>query len=191
MILPSTLWASKSVDPSVDSSVWSSEYDEYFKKYAARYFGPSFDWRWFKAQAIAESGLNYKATSSSGARGLMQLIPSTYQDIRRDQSHFGELETPVWNVAAGIFYDRQIYRKWRDRPEQERLYLTFASYNAGYGRVLKALKRVKGDVKGWDQIKQYLPRETRAYVERIRRLMKNEPRPIRLVQLTGYLPVFD
>jgi hypothetical protein len=38
-----------------DELVGNRTYDRYFKQYAARYFGPDFDWRIFKAQAIAES----------------------------------------------------------------------------------------------------------------------------------------
>jgi len=177
--------------PLVDSPRWSSAYDGHFQKFSERYFGPNFDWRWFKAQAIAESGLNRHATSTSNARGLMQLIPSTYQDIAEEQSHFGELENPLWNVAAGIYYDRMLFRKLSELPEQDRLYLTFASYNAGYARVRRAIKRVEGTVYHWDQVKRYLPSETRAYVARIRKLMEVQTTPLRLVQLTSYFPAED
>jgi len=30
-----------------------TQYDRYFSKYSKRNFGPNFDWRYFKAQAIA------------------------------------------------------------------------------------------------------------------------------------------
>ncbi len=170
----------------LSDSRWSVEFDEAFQKYAARYFGPGFDWRWFKAQAIAESGLNPQAVSQAGARGLMQLLPSTYGDIRREQSHFGELGEPRWNIAGGIYYDRMLFRKWSDLPEQERLYFALASYNAGYARIRRAYNRTPGEVKGWEQVKHHVPAETRGYVARIRRLMGEEVTPLRLVQLTGY-----
>jgi soluble lytic murein transglycosylase-like protein len=51
----------------------SERYDPTFRKYTKRYFGPAFDWRLFKAQAIAESNLNVGARSPVGARGIMQL----------------------------------------------------------------------------------------------------------------------
>ncbi|MBP6775074.1 MAG: transglycosylase SLT domain-containing protein, partial [Gemmatimonadaceae bacterium] len=57
----------------------ASTYDPIFRKYSKRYFSVAFDWRHFKAQAMAESDLNPKARSRVGARGLMQLMPSTYQ----------------------------------------------------------------------------------------------------------------
>jgi len=37
------------------------KYDPVFKKYSKRYFGPAFDWKYFKAQGFAESGLNANA----------------------------------------------------------------------------------------------------------------------------------
>ena len=62
---------------------WTNEYDHHFRKYSKRYFGPQKDWRWFKAQAIAESSLNPKARSKAGAIGLMQIMPSTMAEINK------------------------------------------------------------------------------------------------------------
>ena len=50
------------------------KYDKYFSKYSKRYFGPNFDWFYFKAQAIAESRLKANAKSRVGALGVMQII---------------------------------------------------------------------------------------------------------------------
>ncbi len=156
---------------SVHSRYWTDKYDHHFKKYTKRYFGPFFDWHWFKAQAIAESGLNNKAKSHMGAVGLMQILPSTFHDINKRNPHFYELNTPRWNIAAGIYYDRTLYRRFNNSSTQDKLYKTFASYNAGYGRILNAEKRVNTKTKHWKKVKLYLPRETRGYVHRIRGLM--------------------
>src|SRR5919201_1404990 len=53
-----------------------ARYDGVFRKYTKRYFGAGFDWRYFKAQGMAESQLNPTARSWVGARGIMQLMPS-------------------------------------------------------------------------------------------------------------------
>ena len=48
-----------------------TEFDRHFSKYSKRYFGPAFDWRYFKAQAIAESRLQEDARSEAGAVGVI------------------------------------------------------------------------------------------------------------------------
>jgi membrane-bound lytic murein transglycosylase F len=156
---------------------WTDNYDRYFKKYAKHYFGPGFDWRWFKAQGIAESGLDPAARSAAGAKGIMQIMPGTFAEIRKDNPHFQNIEDPHWNIAAAIYYDRKLYRRWLKRlPKEERLDFTFASYNAGYSRVRRAFERVaEADrVKQWEQIAPLVPPETRRYVDRIQGLMQVE-----------------
>ncbi len=157
----------------VDLSRVQTEYDAYFRKYTKRYFGPHFDWRWFKAQAIAESRLDPAVKSPVGAVGIMQIMPATFAEIKKLNPHFERLEDPRWNIAAGIFYDRQLYRKWRrPLPGLERLFLTFASYNAGYGGVLKAVKRTGKQAPTWPEVEPHLPGQTRSYVSQIHRLVK-------------------
>ena len=151
-------------------SSWSTEYDQYFRKYAKRYFGPNVDWQWFKAQGIAESALRDNANSPAGAKGIMQILPSTFEEIREKNPQFVNIDEPRWNIAAGIYYDRYLYRKITDIDSFEnRLYLTFAGYNAGYGGVLRAIKRAQQprEEAEWRQLKQHLPQETQGYVSRI------------------------
>jgi len=158
-------------DYPVHSDKWTDEYDRHFRKYSKRYFGPLFDWHWFKAQAIAESGLNADAVSHVGAVGLMQIMPDTFKEINDKNPHFAEVDKPRWNIAAGIYYDRLLYRKFPKTPEQDRLYLALASYNAGYGRILNASRKLETEAPLWLEIKPYMPRETQAYVGRIKKLM--------------------
>jgi len=159
------------IDHPVHSGKWTDKYDRHFKKYSKRYFGPLFDWHWFKAQAIAESGLSHDAKSHVGAQGLMQIMPATFDEINKKNPHFSKLEAAKWNIAAGIYYDRTLYRKFKKTAAQDKLYMTFASYNAGYGRILNASKRTGSEEKNWEEIRPYLPKETRGYVSRIRKLM--------------------
>ncbi len=160
----------------VDQARWTKKYDHYFKKYSKHYFGAGFDWRWFKAQAIAESTLNPKAKSRVGALGLMQIMPTTYEEIRRANPHFKGIKEPKWNIAAGVYYNRQLYRRWSKYIDAgKRLPFTFGSYNAGFGNVRKAYRKAKkkaGEVVKWEQVEPFAPGETRHYVRRIHRLMK-------------------
>jgi membrane-bound lytic murein transglycosylase MltF len=158
--------------------VWSRDYDAHFRKYTKRYFGPHIDWRWFKSQGIAESGLDPEASSEAGARGVMQIMPATYREIREQNPHFLDVDQPRWNIAAGIYYDRQLYDKWRTPPPgEERLYFAFGSYNAGYGRIYEAFRQVGENSGSWHAVRPYVPPQTRNYVKRIRRLMTEPPGP--------------
>ena len=155
----------------------SVRFDPTFKKYSKRYFGPAFDWRYFKAQGFAESGLKPDATSWVGARGLMQLMPSTYREIASHRPEFGPIDQPEWNIAAGIMHDRYLWQLWqRDVPDDERHRFMFASYNAGEGTIARALTvaRTKGGAPAWASIEQIAPSvqrwrytETLGYVKRI------------------------
>ena len=156
----------------------SEKYDPTFKKYTKRYFGPAFDWRYFKAQGFAESGLNANAQSWVGARGVMQLMPSTYQAIASRRPEFGTIDQPEWNIAAGIMHDRYLWTLWEKQipDESERGRFMFASYNAGEGTITRALgvARNKGGTAEWRSIELIAPTvqrwrytETLGYVRRI------------------------
>lgn len=167
------------IDKHVKHKHWTNKYDHLFRKYTKHYFGPHIDWHWFKAQAIAESGLNPKAKSPVGARGLMQIMPATFKDIRKANPLIADIHEPRWNIAAGIFYDRQLYRKWKRKRglhTQDRLAFAFGSYNAGFGNMLRAYKKASkkhDEVKRWEQVAPFAPRETRGYVSRIQALMRS------------------
>jgi membrane-bound lytic murein transglycosylase F len=158
------------------------KYDKYFSKYSKRYFGPNFDWFYFKAQAIAESRLKANAKSRVGALGVMQIMPKTFEEIsRRNPSIKGTRKQPRWNIAAGIYYDRTIWKLWRaDRPFQDRINFMFGSYNAGKGNILKAqrIAKKKGLNKNlWQSIERTLPKvtgkrskETIGYIRKINKI---------------------
>jgi membrane-bound lytic murein transglycosylase MltF len=155
----------------------SQTYDPTFRKYTKRFFGPLFDWRYFKAQGFAESGLTPTARSWVGARGVMQLMPSTYQQIASHRPEFGTIDQPEWNIAAGIMHDRYLWELWtKDIPEAERHRFMFASYNAGEGTITRARAVAKAKLGDpvWPNIEQVAPTvqrwrylETLGYVRRI------------------------
>ena len=154
------------------------QYDLLFKKYSKRYFGVAFDWRVFKAQAMAESGLSPDAKSGVGARGIMQLMPTTFHEIQTRNPELECIDHPEWNIAAGIGYDRSLWRLWTEHPTlEDRRNFMLGSYNAGRGTLLRAqstarekrldscvwrnIAEVAPSVKGW----RY--RETLQYVTKI------------------------
>jgi membrane-bound lytic murein transglycosylase F len=155
------------------------KYDKYFSKYSKRYFGPGFDWYYFKAQAVAESRLQADARSRVGAEGVMQIMPRTFEEItRKNPGIKGTRKQPRWNIAAGIYYNRMIWNLWKaKRPYMDRINFMFGSYNAGKGNIIKAQKIAKN--KGlnpnmWKSIQSTLPdvtgknsKETIGYVNKI------------------------
>ena len=83
------------------------------------------------------------ARSKSGAIGVMQLMPKTAKEIGVDPYN------PQENIRGGVGYLKKMYDKYQD-PQ-----LTVMAYNAGPGRVDRALKSAKGI--------ESLPHETLAY----------------------------
>lgn len=168
--------------PKVTSRTWTNKYDRYFRKYAKRYFGAGFEWKWFKAQAIAESNLNAHAKSWVNAKGIMQLMPTTFHEIKKENPSFVDINEPRWNIAAGIYYDKHLYTKWKaKRPLNDKLSFTFGSYNAGFGNIVKAQKVAKKQGLNenlWHSIRLVAPnvggwhhQETVGYVEKITAMM--------------------
>jgi membrane-bound lytic murein transglycosylase F len=156
----------------------TARYDDVFRKYSKRYFGPAFDWRLFKAQGMAESNLDSTATSWVGARGIMQLMPATFQEISSRNPEMSRIDDPEWNIAAGIFYDRALWRQWeRDSVEVHRREFMLASYNAGRGTILNAqamARRDSLDHRSWPAIETVAPKvrrwryeETLGYVRKV------------------------
>lgn len=138
-------------------------YDPYFKRYSARYFGADMDWRYFKAQAIAESRLRKKAHSHDGAIGIMQILPETFKYIRsKNPSIPDDPWNPKWNIAAAIYYDRLLWDVWKaERSRKERLKFMFGSYNAGRQAILQAQQiALQSDLEAtrWEAIEKTLSR---------------------------------
>jgi soluble lytic murein transglycosylase-like protein len=170
-ILPAPAMAQKRVD--------ADRYDPVFRKYSKRYFGVGYDWRVFKAQGLAESGLSPTARSRVGARGIMQLMPSTYQLIQSNVPGMKSIDDPEWNIAAGIMHDRDLWHRWNTHESfDDRRDFMFASYNAGEGPIMRAQRAAKVkqlDEKRWPSIELVAPevprwryRETLGYVKNIR-----------------------
>lgn len=137
-----------------------SRYDRIIKKYSWRY---GFDWRLIAAQVYAESKFNQNARSHAGAIGLMQIMPGTARHLG---THPNLLIKPEINIALGCLYDRRLYNIWKDEKGKDRLAFTFASYNAGHNRVLRAQKKTRYPDQ-WNSIKRHLPGQTRHYVFKI------------------------
>ena len=156
----------------------NTRYDAFFRKYSKRYFGIGFDWRYFKAQGMAESELSATARSNAGAHGVMQLMPSTFQEIQTQRPEFQSIDDPEWNIAAGIMHDRYLWKLWEPvAPDSDRTKFMFGSYNAGEGTIARATAAARAqqlDELKWPsieivapQVRRWRYRETLEYVRKI------------------------
>ena len=80
-----------------------------------------------KSIIMAESGYNHMAVSKSGARGLMQLMPTTAKALGVD-----DIFNPKQNINAGVKYFKQKLNQFNGD-----IRLALAAYNAGSGNVKK------------------------------------------------------
>ena len=117
-----------------------------------------------------ESAFNSAAVSSSGALGLMQLLPGTARDVagRVGVPFIQEKLTrdPGYNVQLGSQYLAEMLQRFGGSYE-----LALAAYNAGPNRVARWLETVgdprAGKIDMVDWIEMIPFRETRNYVQRI------------------------
>ena len=171
--------------PGFASKPGEERFDAAFRKYSKRYFGPAHDWREFKAQGLTESNLDTTARSHVGARGVMQLMPTTFQEVvSRNPEIQRRIDDAEWNIAAGISYDRRLWLQWaQDSVSDHRREFMFASYNAGRGTLLLAQRMARAeslDHRAWPNIEQIAPsmrrwryRETLEYLRRIDRHLES------------------
>ena len=93
----------------------------------------SMDYLLMAAQGYQESQLNQNARSPVGAIGVMQVMPATGKEL-----NVGDIRQIEPNIHAGVKYMRltaDTYFKDEPMDELNKALFTFASYNAGPGRV--------------------------------------------------------
>ena len=109
-----------------------------------------------------ESMLDQNAMSAVGARGLMQIMPETGQQIARKLNEPWQAENSLFNPDVNIKYGAFYYKQLLTRFDGH-FALAMAAYNAGPNRVSKWLpndKSVPADI--WIETIPY--KETRKYV---------------------------
>jgi len=115
------------------------------------------------ALARQESLFNPNATSSSNARGLMQLIPSTAQKMASEHGMETEsirLYDPSVNVELGTAYLKNLLEMFGGDA-----FRAVAAYNAGEHAVSKWVAEFSGADDEWVENIEY--KETREYVKKV------------------------
>ena len=144
-------------DPSLPRAFWEMFYpyawrDEMRDAAQRRGIDP-----YLVAAVVREESSYYpKATSPVGARGLMQLMPTT----ARLMSPGGDLEDPGFNIELGTRFLAGLMREFND-PR-----LALAAYNAGPNRVRQWLNTRRSD--DMEAFVEQIPfDETRLYVKKV------------------------
>ncbi len=118
-----------------------------------------------------ESAFNPRAKSPAGARGLMQIMPSTARNLsswKRLRYSIKRLISDVnYNVTLGEYYLGRLLKQHKGSYIK-----TFAAYNAGAGNVRKWNREFlkhqrKNDLDDIDWIESIKFNETRNYVQRV------------------------
>ena len=113
-----------------------------------------------------ESGYRPEVVSVSGARGLLQLMPSTAERLAREHSvPFSDADAlfvPRVNIQLGSAYLAELLGRFSGRRSA-----AIGSYNAGPTAVARWLKEVPGEDDEWVEAIAY--DQTRGYVKRVLR----------------------
>ena len=116
-----------------------------------------------------ESKFEMRVTSSSDARGLMQLLPSTAAGAMRDTTlddpgAKARLFDPAFNLSVG---QRYLAKMFAFAQPDGNLFQLVVAYNGGPGNLQKWLKEIDYNGDPLLFIESIPARETRGYVERV------------------------
>jgi membrane-bound lytic murein transglycosylase F len=111
-----------------------SPYDDLIRQFSSSI---NWDWRLLASLICQESRFNPDVESRRGAVGLMQIMPETGRNFGIDVA-----ASPENNIKAGILYINWLHSIFDQKiaDEKERINFILASYNAGPGHVLDAMK---------------------------------------------------
>jgi membrane-bound lytic murein transglycosylase F len=128
------------------------KYKGIIQKVAKKY---GFDWRLVASVIYQESHFDSEAQSHTGVKGMMQLTRDTAMEMgirdRRD---------PEQSIMGGVKYLRMLYDRFYNINDQDRLFITLASYNIGEGHVRDAqiLAKIQGkNPDSWTVLEHTLP----------------------------------
>ena len=127
-----------------------SDYDMLFLR-AGRICG--WDWKLLASQCYQESGFDPEAVSWAGARGLMQIMPSTAKSVGVEPD---DLLNPEVNVTAAAKIIKQLEGKLGEiKDPNERKKFVLAAYNGGYGHIDDAMRLARKHGRNphlWDDV---------------------------------------
>ena len=143
-----------------------NKYGKTIRTYSNRY---GIDWRLVVAVMKVESRFDHSAESEKGAKGFMQIMPATQNEIADKIGIETEaFDDPHGNIRGGIYYLASLHKQFENEglSEENQLKFTLAAYNAGPGRINDAQKMaayVNDDPKEWKSVKNSLSLLSKKY----------------------------
>ena len=126
------------------------QYDDLIKKYSEVI---SWDWRLLSSLIYQESHFDPEAVSYAGAKGLMQMMPTTYSFFSEDTLFSIESQ-----LLAGVKYIDHINSiiPQCETDSITRLKITLAIYNLGPTPVINAINKIDKDSVTWCKVSFFL-----------------------------------
>ena len=128
-----------------------------------------------KRMLFKESKGKRDAESPAGAKGLMQLMPKTFEEVKKELKlpKDADIYDEETNIKAGCYYFAKMMRQFKQDVNK-----ALAAYNWGPGNVSEAVREYGDDwfegardlgitvrdPKTGKKVKRYLPKETQDYV---------------------------
>lgn len=144
------------VTKAVEPECIISPFDPIMRKVGAE---EGLDWRFMSAIAYSESRFIENLKSSRGARGIMQIRPIVARHFNVPVEAIGDTETNIRLAGMLLSELDSMLRIPHTTPEEDRLSIILASYNAGIGHVLDARRMARAagaNPNSWEIVNHYL-----------------------------------
>ncbi|GLT18115.1 murein transglycosylase [Vibrio zhanjiangensis] len=163
-------WSHLSVQASIQAKMWDNielrfpvAHRWWFDFYGEKH---SIDPITLMSVARQESALDVLARSPVGARGIMQVMPSTAKYTARKYQLMYRSSNELYEVGKNIEIGSHYLKGLLERYDNNRVF-AFAAYNAGPNRVKTWRERTQGRLDAYAFIEAIPIKETRGYVQNI------------------------
>lgn len=114
-----------------------------------------------------ESGFNKNAVSKSGAKGLMQIMDATAEEMIMDIDSINNQNYDIYDPYINVFVGTK-YISYLINHFDGNYYLAIIAYNAGMGKVEKWIEKPYNEYTKYEEVYEIIDyKETRNYITNI------------------------
>jgi soluble lytic murein transglycosylase len=113
-----------------------------------------------------ESAFEAFVSSSAGARGLMQVMPATGDEIAAELDWPDYTSQDLYRPLVSLEFGAHYISKWQANLEGD-IFAALAAYNGGPGNAIELKKLAPNDPDLFVEIIPFELSETRTYIQRI------------------------